>query len=212
MKLYFSPGACSLAPHIALLEIERAFDLESVDLKQHRTASGGNYYAINPKGYVPALELGGAGSELLTEAAVVLQYIADLAPDRRLAPPAGTFARYHLEEWLSFIATEVHKQYGPLFYLDTPELTQARARAKLAERYVYIDSVLVDRGYLMGETFTVADCYLFAMVRWCDRFDIDRQLWPNLDYYYLSIFDRPSVQAALEAEGLLETHHHVRAG
>jgi glutathione S-transferase len=142
----------------------------------------------------------------------VLQYIADLAPDRQLAPPSGTLARYRLQEWLSFIATEIHKQHGPLFDPDTPAYTQARSRAKLAERYVYLDRVLVDRGYLMGETFTVADCFLFAMVRWCERFDIDRQVWPNLDYYFLNILDRPTVQAALEAEGLVETHHHVRAG
>jgi glutathione S-transferase len=212
MKLYYSPGACSLAPHIALREIDRAFDLERVDLQRHRTTSGRDYYAINPKGYVPALELDYGGSELLTEAEVVLQYIADLAPDRQLAPPAGTFARYHLQEWLSFIATELHKQYGPLFASDTPAITQARARAKLAERYVYVDTVLVDRGYLMGETFTVADCYLFAMVRWCERFDIDRQVWPNLDYHYLNVLDRPTVHAALEAEGLVQTHHHMRAG
>ena len=131
MKLYYSPGACSLAVHIALREAERAFELERVDLKTHRTASGDDYYQINPKGYVPALQLDATGSEILTEAAVVLQYVADLVPDRQLAPAYGTFARYHLQEWLVFLSTEVHKQYGPLFAADTPPFTQARARGRL---------------------------------------------------------------------------------
>jgi len=212
MKLYYSPGACSLAVHIALREAERAFDLERVDLKTHRTASGEDYYQINPKGYVPALQLDGPESELLTEAAVVLQYVADLAPDRQLAPPWGTFGRYHLQEWLVFLSTELHKQFGPLFHADTPPFTQARARGKLAERFIYIDGRLLDRGFLTGETFTVADAYLFVMLRWCERFHIDRQLWPNLEMYYLNVLDRPSVQAALAAEGLIETRRVRRTG
>ena len=212
MKLYYSPGACSLAPHIALREIDRAFELERVDLKTHRTASGADYYQINPKGYVPALELAGPGSEILTEAAVVLQYIADLAPASQLAPPNGTFARYRMQEWLNFISSELHKQYGPLFSVDTPAPTAARQRGKVAERFEYIEGILVDRGLLTGETFTIADAYLFVMLRWCERFDIDRQVWPNLDGYYLRVLDRPSVQAALAAEGLLETHRFRRTG
>jgi glutathione S-transferase len=212
MKLYYSPGACSLAPHIALREIDRGFELERIDLKAHRTASGADYYQINPKGYVPALELAGPGSEILTEAQVVLQYIADLAPERQLAPPYGTFARYRLQEWLSFISSELHKQFSPLFVVDTPAPTAARLRGKIAERFEYIEGILLDRAHLTGETFTIADCYLFVMLRWCERFDIDRQVWPNLDGYYLRVLDRPSVQAALGAEGLLETHRFRRTG
>jgi glutathione S-transferase len=212
MKLYYSPGACSMSVDIALREADRAFELERVDLKTHRTASGEDYTLINPKGYVPALQLDGPGSEILTEAQVVLQYVADLVPDLQLAPPAGTFARYRLQEWLSFVSSELHKQFGPLFLADTPAITQARARAKLGERFIYLDGHLYGRHYLMGETFTVADCYLFVMLRWCDRFGIDRQVWPNLEQYYLDVLDRPSVQAALVAEGLVETHRVRRTG
>jgi len=201
MRLYYSPGACSLAPHIALREADRAFELERVDLRSHRTAGGVDYMTINPKGYVPALELNGL---VLTENAAILQYIGDLVPARELVPPNGTFARYHLQEWLGFIGSEVHKQFSTLFQPETPAFTQERSRGKIAERFTYINTVLIDRGYLLGETFTVADAYLFAILRWCERFDIDRQIWPNLDYYFQRISIRPAAQAALTAEGLLE--------
>lgn len=204
MKLYYSPGACSVAAHIALREAERTFDLERVDLRTHRTASGADYCEINPKGYVPALQLDGPGSMILTENAAILQYIADLVPERGLAPPSGTFARYTLQEWLGFIGSEMHKQFGPLFHPDTPALTQERLRGRIGSRLEYLNGLLVDRGYLMGETFTVADCYLYAILRWCERFDIDLQLYPNVDDYFLRIQNRPTVQAALGAEGLLE--------
>jgi glutathione S-transferase len=204
MKLYYSPGACSLAAHIALREADRTFELERVDLRAHRTAAGTDYYTINPKGYVPALQLDGPGSLVLTENAAILQYIGDLAPERGLVPPNGTFARYHLQEWLSFIGGEIHKQFSPLFHPDTPAFTQERARGRIGERFSYLSGVLVDRAFLMGETFTVADAYLFALLRWSDRFGIDLQLWPNLDEYFLHITQRPAVQAALGAEGLLE--------
>jgi glutathione S-transferase len=209
MKLFYSPGACSLAVHIALREIERPFDLERVDLRSHRTASGADYNQINPKGYVPALRLDGPTSPILTEASAVLLYIADLAPERQLAPASGTFARYHLYEWLSFISSEIHKQFGPLFHPDTPAPTAERARAGLGRRFTYLGSVLVDRAYLTGETFTVADAYLYAMLRWCERFDLDLTMWPDLDDYFHRISHRPTVQAALHAEGLIE-HKRVR--
>lgn len=209
MRLYYSPGACSLSPHIALREAERAFELERVDLKTHRTASGRDYYRINPKGSVPALELDGLGTEVLTEGPAIVQYIADLVPEKRLAPPNGTFARYHLQEWLNFISTEIHKSFSWLFAPDTPAHTQARARGKIGERLTYVNGLFVDRGFTMGETFTVADGYLFVMMRWCERFDIDRLQWPNLTAFYDRVLDRPSVQAALGAEGLLE-HHRIR--
>ena len=209
MKLYYSPGASSLAPHIALREADRNFDLVRVDLRSHRTANGEDYYGINPKGYVPALRLDAHGSTVLTEHAAILQYIADLVPDRALAPPNGTFARYHLQEWLSFISSEVHKQFSPLFQPDTPALTQERLRSKIGQRFLFIAETLTDRAHLMGETFTVADAYLFALLRWTERFDIDLKLWPNLDDYYERVSQRPSVHAALAAEHLLRRDKHA---
>jgi glutathione S-transferase len=208
MRLYYSPGASSLSPHIALREAERAFDLERVDLKTHRTMSGHDFREINPKGYVPALQLDPYGEEVLTEGAAILQYIADLVPEKRLAPSNGTFLRYHLQEWLSFIATEIDQPFMWLFAPDTPAHTQARARGRIGERLTYVNGLFVDRGFAMGETFTVVDCYLFAMLRNCERFDIDRLVWPNVQSYYERLFVRPTVQASLAAEGLLENHHH----
>ncbi|HEY1557999.1 MAG TPA: glutathione transferase GstA [Kofleriaceae bacterium] len=207
MKLYYSPGACSLASHIALREVGQDFELHRVDLKTHRTAEGADYFAINPKGYVPAVEIDG---ELFTESPVVLQRIADLAPQRELAPAIGSAARYRLQEWLCFFTTELHKTFGPLFVADTPPATMVRSRAKLAVRFEYLEGVMIDRGYVMGDTYSVADCYLYTMLRWCERVSIDRQVWPNLDAYYLKVNDRPATQAALGAEGMLETHHRVR--
>jgi len=204
MKLFYSPGACSLSPHIALREAERRFELDRVDLKTHRTASGADYLAINPKGYVPALELDGPGSAILTEGPAIVQYIADLAPERRLAPPNGTFARYHLQEWLNFIATELHKQFGPLFVAESPAATVAGARDKLARRFAYVDSVLGAQPFVMGERFTVADGYLFVMTRWCERFAIDIKPWPNLARHLHDVARRPAVRAAMAAEGLLD--------
>jgi glutathione S-transferase len=204
MKLYYSPGACSLAPHIALREVERTFDLERVDLRSHRTASGVDFYTINPKGYVPALQLDGPDSLVLTENAAILQYIGDLSPAHGLVPPSGTFARYHLQEWLSFVSGEVHKQFSPLFQPDLPPIMKERLRGKIGERFSYLSGVLQDRGFLMGETFTVADAYLFALLRWTERFELDRTDWPNLEDYYQRLNQRPSIQAALGAEGLLE--------
>jgi glutathione S-transferase len=205
MKLYYSPGACSLSPHIVLREAGRNFELERVDLRTHRTSTGIDYMLINPKGYVPALEIDGPGSEILTEGPAIVQYVADLAPYSHLAPPNGTFARYHLQELLSFISTEIHKQFSPLFLPDTPEPVKERQRGKLADRFLYVSELLVDKGHLMGESFTVADAYLFVMLRWCERFDIDRALWPNLDEYYLRLVERPAVKAALAAEGLIDS-------
>jgi glutathione S-transferase len=150
---------------------------------------------------VPVLQLDG---ERLTEVSAILQFIADLVPEKHLAPPNGTFARYHLQEWLSFISGEIHKQLSPLWNPDTPVLTQERLRGKVGERYLYLSDVLVDRAYLLGETFTVADAYLFALLRWSERFSLDLQIWPNLDDYYLRLVQRPAIQAAMIAEGLVE--------
>ena len=207
MKLYYSPGACSLAPHIALREADRRFDLERVDLKTHRTSSGADYGLINPRGYVPALQLDGPGSDVLVENVAVLQYIADLAPEKGLAPPNGTFARYHLQSWLAFISTEIHKQLGPLFQKDTIESVAAKQRGKVSERFIYLEDVLMDRGFLMGERFTVADAYLFVMLQWADHFRFDLQIYPTLDEYEFRIAQRTAVRAAMSAEGLQGRHH-----
>lgn len=206
MKLYYSPGACSLAPHIALREADRSFDLERVDLATHRTSSGQDYMLINPRGYVPALRLDGPDSEVLFEAQVILQYIADLAPEKMLAPPQGTFGRYHLQSWLAFISTELHKQFSPMFGKPT-EAVAAGLRGKISERFIYLEDVLSDKACLMGERFTVADAYLFVMLQWADRFHIDLQLYPNLDDFEYRISQRPAVQAAMAAEGLHGRHH-----
>lgn len=211
MKLYYSPGACSLSPHIVLREAERRFDLERVDLASHRTASGGDFLLINPKGYVPALRLDGPGSEVLTEVAAIVQYIGDLAPGAHLVPPAGTFARYHLQELLNFVSSELHKQFGPLFDARTPAAVAAHQRGKIGERLLYLQDVLNDRAFLMGESFTVADAYLFVMLQWCRPHGIELETYPNLDDYESRIAQRPAVQAALAAEGLLGHHRYRRS-
>lgn len=208
MKLYYATGACSLAPHIALREAGRTFDLDRVDLETHRTASGRDFLEINPKGYVPALELDGGSDAILTEVQVILQYIGDLAPDRNLIPPAGTFARYHAQEWLAFIATELHKQFSPLFKAGVPQVTQSTLRGKIGDRLLYLADVLSSRGFLMGEHFTVCDAYLYVMLLWCDRFGIDLGLWPNLEDYATKLEQRPAFEAALKAEGA-HSHHHL---
>ncbi|MBA3456666.1 MAG: glutathione transferase GstA [Deltaproteobacteria bacterium] len=209
MKLYYSSGACSLAPHIALREAERRFDLERVDLKTRRTASGRDFTEINPKGYVPCLEL--APGETLTEAQVILQYIGDLVPDQRLIAPAGTLGRYRLQEWLAFIATELHKQFGPLFKATTPQAVQATQRGKIGERMTYVQEALSDRAFLMGETFSVADCYLFVMLQWCDKLHIDLSMWPILDDYEERVSHRPAVEAAMASEGVHGRHRFKRS-
>lgn len=211
MKLYYAPGACSLSPHIVLREAERRFDLERVDLRSHRTASGGDFLLVNPKGYVPALQLDGPGSPILTEGPAIVQYIADLAPDAHLAPPNGTFARYHLQEWLNFLQGELHKQFGFLHLDDLPRHVVERVRGRLGDRLLYLQDVLSDRAFLMGESFTVADAYLFTMLQWCGLHRIDLGLYPNLDDYEVRIANRPAVQAALAAEGQLERHHYRRS-
>jgi glutathione S-transferase len=211
MKLYYSPGACSLSPHIVLREADRRFDLERVDLKTHRTASGADFLTINRKGYVPALQLDGPGSPILTEGPAIVQYIGDLAPELHLVPPHGTFIRYHLQEWLNFISTELHKQFSPLLDPRTPAAFAEHLRGKIGKRLLYLQGVLHDRAFLMGETFTVADAYLFVMLQWCPQHGIDLELYPNLDDYEHRIAERPAVQAALSAEGLLPHRRYRRS-
>ena len=206
MKLYYAPGACSLSPHIALREAERPFELERVDLRSHKTWSGADYLKINPKGRVPALQID--RDLIMTENAAVLQYIADLVPERVLAPPNGTFARYHLQEWLAFISTELHKEFAPLFEPDTPAHTAERARNRIGQRMRFVASSMRGKPFVMGETFSVADAYLFVMLRWCERFDVD---CAKLGDYFQRITQRPAVHAALVAEGLIETKRHRRS-
>ena len=201
MKLYYSPGACSLSPHIVLNEAGLAYELEKVNLGKHRTADGADFYAINPKGYVPALELD--GGQLLTEGPAIVQYLADRKPESKLAPPAGTLERYRLIEWLNFISTELHKQFGPLFH-NAGEEIKDRQRALIGKRFDYVEAQLAGKPYLLGDTFTVADAYLFTMLTWTKHAGIDLGRWPALNDYFARVGARPQVQATLRQEGLVK--------
>jgi len=199
MKLYYSPGACSLSPHIVLNEAGLSYDLEKVDLRTHKTEKGEDFYAINPKGYVPALQLD--DGSLLTEGPAITQYLADLKPGSKLAPAAGTLPRYHLMEWLNFIATELHKQFGPLFHGPTPEVKTATV-AKIKGRLELVAKSLEHQPYVMGEHFTLPDAYLFVMLRWAKRLAPESFEVPGMTAYFERMAQRPAVQAALKAEGL----------
>jgi len=201
MKLYYSPAACSLAPHIALEEARLPYDLVKVDLRTHKLANGTDYYTINPKGYVPLLELD--SGEKLSEAAVILQYIADRKPGT-LAPAYGTMERYRVNEWLNFIATEIHKQFGPLWHAETPEATQATQRANIGKRFDLIEKTLAKQPYLTGNTFTIADAYLFTIVNWSGPLKVDLTPWPALQQFRARVTARPKVHAALKAEHLVK--------
>ncbi len=198
MKLYFSPNACSLAPHIALREAGLAFEPVLASIKTHQLPDGSDYYAINPLGYVPMLELD--DGVRLREASVVLQYIADLAPTKNLAPSNGTLPRYRLQEWLSFIATELHKNFGPLFASAMPEEGKAIYRERLAKRYGWLDGQLAGKQYLAGDQFSVADCYLFAITRWAKFMSLDLSALSNLQAHHQRVAERPAVQEALRVE------------
>jgi glutathione S-transferase len=201
MKLYFSPGACSLSPHIALREAGLPFELERVDLRAKKTATGEDYLAINGKGYVPALLLD--SGELITEGAVIVQYIADERPERGLAPAAGTPERRRLQEWLHFIATELHKGFGPVNNPKTgPELKEA-LQARLLSRFAFLAKGLEGKRFLLGDQFTVADGYAYYVLRSLRKLDPEAlSRTPVLGAYFDSISSRPAVRAALEAEGV----------
>lgn len=201
MKLYFSPGACSLSPHIVLLESGLPFETEKVDLRSKTTAGGADYSTINPKGYVPALRLD--GGLVLTEGPAIVQYVADLAPEKHLAPLAGSLGRYKLAEWLNFISTELHKAFVPLFRPDASEEMKQGARANLARRLPTVAAPLEGSDYLMGEQFCVADAYLFTVLNWAPMVGVDLSPWPALQRYVQRVAARPAVQQALRAEGLL---------
>lgn len=200
MKLYISPGACSLAPHIALIAAGLPFAVERVNLKTKAIASGGDYRDINDKGALPALQLD--DGRVLTEAAVLLQYVADQAPGANLAPAHGTFERYQVMEWLNYIATEVHKRFTPLFTPGCTEDGRSAAWAALARPLGYLAGKLEGRAFLTGETFTIADAYLFTVLNWAQfaKFSLDD--WPALQAYQARIGAIPAVQEALRAEGL----------
>ena len=201
MILYYSKGACSQAPHIILHETGLHHDSVAVDLKTKRTEDGRDYLTINPKGAVPALEL--ASGEILTENAVVLQYIAEAADDAQLLPRHGDFERYRVLEWLNFIATELHKGFGPLFK-STSEETKQFARDQVSLRFDYVERRLGDGPYLLGERFTLPDAYLFVMLGWTGMHGIDLNRWPNLKAFRERMERRPSVRRVLEFEGLVE--------
>ena len=202
MKLYFSPGACSLSPRIALLEAGLPFDTQRVDTKTKELVGGGDFWAVNSKGYVPALELD--NGQVLTEGPAIVQYIADQKPESGLAPRAGTMERYRLQEWLNFITSEIHKQFGPMFVPNTPAEYKEILKDKLAKRFDWISKQLDGKSYLMGETFTVADGYLFTVLNWCQWVGIDLANWPVLAAYQARVSARPKVQEALKAEGLIK--------
>ena len=195
MKLYFSPGACSFAPHLALREAGLSFELAQVDLRKHTLADGTDYYTIHPKGYVPILELD--DGTRLTEVAVILQYIADRKPGT-LAPAFGSLERYRLMEWLNFIGSEIHKQFGPLWHPETPDVTKEKQRATLAQRFAIVEATLAKQPYLMGPNFTIADCYLHAILNWSGHLKVD--LPPALQEFQQRVAARPAVRAAREAE------------
>lgn len=202
MKLYFSPGACSLSPHIALREAGLSFDLEQVDLGTKKTRSGADLASVNPKNYVPALELD--SGEILTEAAVIAQYIADRAAESKLVPAAGTMERYRVQEWLNYVASELHKGIGQLFNPKMPDDFKKTVReAILPPRFDFLSKKLEGRQYLMGDSFTAADAYLFTVLNWTGHLGIDLGRWPVLRAYQARVAARPAVQAAMKAEGLL---------
>jgi glutathione S-transferase len=198
MKLYFSPGACSLSPHIVLREGGFDFELEQVHLGSHKTKSGVDYLTINPKGYVPALKLD--DGQVLTEGPAIVQYLADQKPSQELAPPNGTIERYRLQEWLNFISTEIHKAFSPLFNPHTPEETKKLNTERLQKRFDYVNKELGSKAYLMGDTFTVADAYLFTVLQWAKPMKIDLQPYPKITAYIERVHNRAAVKAALEAE------------
>ena len=200
MKLYYSPGACSLSPHIVLNEGGFSYDTERVDLASGKTETGADYRAVNPNGYVPALLLDDA--QVLTEGPAIVQYLADRVPEKRLAPPAGTMERYRLMEWLNFISTELHKGFGALFNPQAPEEWKTAVKAQLAQRIGHVSQRLAGKTYIMGDDFTVADAYLFTVLGWSQYVGLDLSPWPMLAAYLGRVAARPAVQAALKAEGL----------
>jgi glutathione S-transferase len=201
MKLYFSPGACSLSPHIVLRELGMDFELEQVDLATKQTKSGADFKAVNPKGYVPALKLD--DGQVLTEGPAIVQYLADKKPEKKLVPAAGTMERYREQEWLNYITSELHKGIGSLFNKAMPDdFKKTLKETTIPTRLGVLAGKLDGNPYLMGDSFTVADAYLFTILSWTAPLGIDLGKWPTLTAYQERVAARPAVQAALKAEGL----------
>lgn len=200
MKLYYTPGACSLSPHIVLKESGQAHELEKVDLSNKRTETGKDYLTINPKGSVPALQLD--SGEILTEGPAIVQYLADQKPEAKLAAPAGTLERYRLQEILNYISTELHKNYSPLFNPNIHDSHKKIVTDNLGKRYEFLAKLLENRPYLLGDNFQVADAYLFTVTQWAKKFNFDLSRWPAIQQYQARIAARPAVQAAMKEEGL----------
>jgi len=199
MKLYYSPGACSLSPHIALLEAGLPFQLVKVDTAA-KTFEGGDFWKVNGKGYVPALEL--PNGQVLTEGPAIVQYIADQNPDSRLAPKNGTVERYRVQEWLNFITSEIHKNFSPLFNKTAAPEWKAGATGNLTKRFDWLATQLEGKNFLTGDQFTVADGYLFTVLNWTKFVGMDLAKWPALAAFHARVAARPKVQEALKAEGL----------
>ena len=199
MKLYFSPGACSLAPHIMLNECGFKYDMVKVDLKTKKTENGDDFFKINPKGYVPCLQAD--NGEILTEAAIIMQYLADQKAGSTFLASAGTWPRYHTLEMLNFISSEIHKGFGPLFYKD-PEEVQKHAREKIGSRFDLLNEKLKNQNFLMGSDFTLPDAYLFVMMRWARAMKFEMTKWPKLMGLFERIEGRAAVQTTLKKEGL----------
>ena len=202
MKLHYSPGACSLAPHIVLNETGLPFTLVKVNLKAHQFEDGSDYYPVAPKGQVPLLELD--SGERLSEGPVITQYLADQVPAKKLAPAAGTMERYRVQEWLNFITSELHKGIGGLFNPAMPEEGKAVIRAKAASKLQWVDEQLEGKQYLMGDNFSVADAYLFTVTNWSRHVGVDTAPFTNLTAFMGRMAARPAVQEAMKAEGLLK--------
>lgn len=201
MKLYYSPGAYSLSPHIVARELGIKVDLQKVNTKDKSMEGGGDFWSVNPKGYVPALELD--NGKRLTEGPAIVQYLADQKPDSGLAPKAGTFERYQLQEWLNFLTSEIHKQFSPLFRPNTPEDYKTIAKENLGKRFEWLDKQLAGKDYLTGKQFTVADAYLFVLTNWTKPTNIDLSKWPNVQAFNKRVAARPKVKEAMQAEGLI---------
>lgn len=198
MKLYFSPGACSLSPHIVLRELGLPFEAIKVDLATKQAADGTDFRTINPKGYVPALQLD--NGQVLTEGPAIVQYLADQVPDKQLAPANGSWERYRLQEWLNFISTELHKQFSPLFNAANPDSVKDAQKTKLAQRFGEISPLLEKQDYLMGDRFGVADAYLFTVLGWSKYFHFDLNQWPGIAKFVERVGARPAVAEALDVE------------
>jgi glutathione S-transferase len=199
MQLYFSPGACSLASHITAREAGVTVDLKRADTKTKKLEDGSDYFAVNSKGAVPALKLD--NGQILTEGVAIMQYLADQKPESNLVPKAGTLERYRVLEWLNYVTSEIHKTFSPLWGDNDPAV-KAYAQKNLEKKFDWLDKQLAGKKYLTGDTFTVADAYLFAVVNWTNFLGIDQSTWPNLKAFQERVAARPKVQEAMAAEGL----------